>query len=128
VADRIVFAPPPQITQVARVMLIGGARARAVCYRARSAVDENSSRSPISNLNGLVVVLATFFAATQAFNLVIPEAGLPFVLFNVFLFVLLLNTMAGSHGPIVGAPEPRGRHGRRLRAEVRGVGRTLRAG
>ncbi len=50
-----------------------------------------------ANLNGLVVILATFFASTQVFNLVIPEAGLPFLLFNVFLFVLLLNTMAGSH-------------------------------
>jgi hypothetical protein len=60
----------------------------------------NASRSPLANLNGLVVILATFFASTQAFNLVIPELGLPFLLANVFLFVLLVNTMAGSHDRI----------------------------
>ncbi len=94
VADRIVFAPPPLFTLVLGVMLFG------VLVRGQVFAPDrlmNTSRSPISNLNGLVVVLGTFFAATQVFNLVIPEAGLPFVLFNVFLFVLLLNTMAGSH-------------------------------
>ncbi len=43
-----------------------------------------------------MVILATFFASTQVFNLLIPESGLPFLLFNVFFFVLLLNTLAGS--------------------------------
>ena len=42
------------------------------------------------------MIFATFFAATQVFNLVTPESGLPFLLFNVFLFVLLVNTLAGS--------------------------------
>jgi hypothetical protein len=42
------------------------------------------------------VILSTFFAATQVFNLVTPESGLPFLLFNVFLFVLLVNTLAVS--------------------------------
>ena len=56
----------------------------------------SASRTPLENLNGLVVILATFFAATQVFNLVTPESGLPFLLFNVFLFVLLVNTLAGS--------------------------------
>ena len=56
----------------------------------------NASRSPLENLNGLVVILGTFFASTQIFNLLIPDAGLPFLLFNVFFFVLLLNTFAGA--------------------------------
>jgi hypothetical protein len=56
----------------------------------------SASRSPLENLNGLVVILAAFFASTQIFNLVTPESGLPLLLFNVFLFVLLLNTLAGS--------------------------------
>ena len=42
------------------------------------------------------MILSTFFAATQVFNLVTPESGLPFLLFNVFLFVLLVNTLAAS--------------------------------
>ena len=56
----------------------------------------HASRSTLENLNGLVVILAAFFASTQIFNLLIPESGLPFLLFNVFFFVLLLNTLAGS--------------------------------
>ena len=56
----------------------------------------SASRPSLENLNGLVVILSTFFAATQVFNLVTPEAGLPFLLFNVFLFVLLVNTLAVS--------------------------------
>src|SRR5262249_36737192 len=48
------------------------------------------------NLSG-VTVLATMFAATvQAFNSVIPESGLPRLIVVVFLFVLLLNTLAAS--------------------------------
>ncbi len=94
VADRVVFAPPPLFTLVLGIMLL------TVLVRGRVLAPErlmNSSRSPAENLNGLVVMLATFFASTQVFNLVIPESGLPFLLFNVFLFVLLINTMAGAH-------------------------------
>ena len=94
VADRVIFAPPPLFALVLAVMLF------AVLVRGRVLAPErlmNASRSPMANLNGLVVVFAMFFASTQVFNLVIPESGLPFLLFNVFLFVLLLNTMAGSH-------------------------------
>src|SRR5262249_10104039 len=50
----------------------------------------------LENLSG-VTVLATMFAATvQACNSVIPESGLPRLIVVVFLFVLLLNTLAAS--------------------------------
>jgi hypothetical protein len=97
VADRLIFTPPPLFALVLAVMLF------SVLVRGRVLAPErlmNASRSPLANLNGLVVVFTTFFASTQVFNLVIPESGLPFLLFNVFLFVLLLNTMAGSHDRI----------------------------
>ena len=97
VTDRVIFAAPPPFALVLAVMLF------AVLVRGRVFAPErvmNAARSPIANLNGLVVVFATFFASTQVFNLVIPESGLPFLLFNVFLFVLLVNTMAGSHDRI----------------------------
>jgi hypothetical protein len=93
VADRVMLVPPPLFALVLGVLLFG------VLLRGRVLAPErlmNASRSPLENLNGLVVILSTFFASTQVFNLVIPEAGLPFLLFNVFLFVLLLNTLAGS--------------------------------
>jgi hypothetical protein len=94
VSDRLTFTPPPLFALVLGVMLFG------VLIRGRVLAPErllHASRSTIANLNGFIVIAATFFAATQVFNLVIPESGLPFLLFNVFLFVLLVNTMAGSH-------------------------------
>jgi hypothetical protein len=97
VGERVTFSPPPLFTLVLAIMLF------AVLVRGRVFAPDrlmNAGRSPLANLNGLVVILATFFASTQAFNLVIPELGLPFLLSNVFLFVLLLNTMAGSHDRI----------------------------
>ena len=93
VSERVVFAPPPLFALVLGIMLV------SVLVRGRVLAPErlmNASRSPAENLSGFVVMVATFFASTQVFNLVIPESGLPFLLFNVFLFVLLLNTMAGS--------------------------------
>lgn len=90
---RVSFVPPPLFALVLGVMLF------AVLVRGRVLAPDrlmNASRPPLENLNGLVVILATFFAATQVFNLVTPESGLPFLLFNVFLFVLLVNTIAAA--------------------------------
>jgi hypothetical protein len=107
--ERVAFVPPPLFTLVLGMMLFG------VLVRGRVIAPErlmSASRTTLQNLSGLVVILATFSAATQAFNLVTPESGLPFLLFNVLLFVLLVNTLAGapdrlsvlrSTGVIVGA-------------------------
>lgn len=91
VGDRVTFVPPPLFALVLAMMLFG------VLVRGRVLAPErlmSASRLPLENLNGLAVVLSTFFAAAQIFNLVTPEAGLPFLLFNVLLFVLLVNTLA----------------------------------
>jgi hypothetical protein len=93
VDDRLTFVPPPLFALVLGVMLF------AVLVRGQVLAPERlmrASRPPLENLNGFVVIMSTFFAATQIFNLVTPEAGLPFLLFNVFLFVLLVNTLAAS--------------------------------
>jgi hypothetical protein len=93
VDDRLTFVPPPLFALVLGMMLFG------VLVRGRVLASErlmSASRTSLENLNGLVVILSTFFAAAQVFNLVTPEAGLPFLLFNVFLFVLLVNTLAAS--------------------------------
>lgn len=90
--DRVTFVPPPLFALVLGVMLFG------VLVRGGVLAPErlmSSSRPPLANLNGVVVMLSAFFAATQIFNLVTPDSGLPFLLFNVFLFVLLVNTLAG---------------------------------
>jgi hypothetical protein len=43
-----------------------------------------------------VVLACAFVAATQAFNVAIPESGLPRLLFSVFLLALLMNTFAAA--------------------------------
>jgi hypothetical protein len=58
----------------------------------------HAASRPRSNLNGLVAILSAFFAAAQVFNLV-ARSRVAVLLFNVFLFVLLVNTLAFS--PIV---------------------------
>jgi len=96
-ADRVTFVPPPLFALVLGVMLFG------VLVRGRVLAADSlmsASRTSLENFNGFVVILSTFFAATQVFNLVTPESGLPFLLFNVFLFVLLVNTLAGAHDRI----------------------------
>jgi hypothetical protein len=97
VADSLTFVPPPLFALVLGVMLFG------VLVRGRVLAADSlmsASRTSLENFNGFIVVLSTFVAATQVFNLVTPESGLPFLLFNVFLFVLLVNTLAGAHDRI----------------------------
>ena len=92
ISDKIVLAAPPLFSLVLGTLLFG------VLVRGRVlAADRllSSSRSQLENLNGLVLVLVLFSASTQVFNLIVPDAGLPYLLFNVFLFVLLVNTLVG---------------------------------
>jgi len=93
VADRLMLLPPPLFTLVLAFVLVG------VLVRSGALAPErlmSPARRPLANMSGLVVVLTAFAAATQAFNVAIPESGLPRLLFSVFLLVLLLNTLAAS--------------------------------
>jgi hypothetical protein len=93
IADRIVLLPPPLFALVLGLLLFGVlVRSGAVAvHRMMSA-----GRSRLANANGLVVILTTFLASAQVFNLVTPETGLPRLLFSVFFLVLLFNTLAAS--------------------------------
>ena len=55
-----------------------------------------ASRSALANLNGAVVLAALWLASAQVVALLIPESGLPRIVFAVFLLILLLNTVAAS--------------------------------
>ena len=93
VVDRIVLLPPPLFALVLAFLLLG------VLVRAGALAPErlmNASRPALANVSGAIVLLTAFVASAQAFNVAIPEAGLPRLLFSVFLFVLLLNTLAAS--------------------------------
>jgi hypothetical protein len=93
VADRVVLLPPPLFTLVLAFLLVG------VLVRSGALAPErlmSADRSPLANVSGAVVIVTAFMAATQAFNVAIPETGLPRLLFSVFLLVLLINTLAAS--------------------------------
>jgi len=93
IAERVILMPPPLFALVLAMLLLG------ILVRSGALAPErlmSAARPPAANLNGLVVLIATFLASAQAFNLATPESGLPRLLFGVFLFVLLLNTMAAS--------------------------------
>lgn len=93
IADRLVFLRPPLSALMLAVLLLA-ALVRCGAFAPQRLM--NPARSALQNLSG-VTVLATMFAATvQAFNSVIPESGLPRLIIVVFLFVLLLNTLAAS--------------------------------
>ena len=122
--ERVMFVPPPLFALVLGVMLFG------VLVRGRVLAPDrlmSASRPPLENLNGLVVILSTFFAATQVFNLVTPEAGLPFLLFNVFLFVLLVNTLAVLSRSRVRAAKHGHHYRRSVYPEVHRAGRDIRS-
>ncbi len=93
VADRVVLLPPPLFALVLACMLVG-----VLVKSGALAPDRlvHAGRTGIANANGVTIMLALFAAAAQAFNVAIPEYGLPRLLFSVFLFVLLLNTLAAS--------------------------------
>ena len=93
IADRVVLLPPPLFTLVLAFLLVG------VLVRSGALAPEriiNAERSGVANANGAIVLAALFAASTQAFNVAIPETGLPRLLFSVFLLVLLMNTYAAS--------------------------------
>jgi hypothetical protein len=54
------------------------------------------SRSVLANANGMVVLLSLFAAAAQILNMLTPRSGLPLFFVDVFLFVLLLNTLVAQ--------------------------------
>jgi len=90
---RILFVPPPLSTLVLAIVLM------AALVRCGALAPErliHSGRPPLAIASGVIVLLTTFAAAVQAFNVVIPESGLPRVVVTVFLFLLVLNTIAAS--------------------------------
>ena len=93
IANRVALLPPPLFTLVLSVLLLG------LLVRCGALAPNrlmHASRSALANLNGLIVMLATFLASAQAFNAATPESGVPRVLFNVVFLILLANTIAAA--------------------------------
>ena len=93
VADRVLFVRPPLSALVLAVLLV------IALVRCGALAPErlmHPARSPLQNASGAAVLTTMFAATVQAFNSVMPEFGLPRVIVVVFLFVLLLNTIAAA--------------------------------
>ncbi len=56
----------------------------------------SSARPPLANVNGAVVAVTLWLAASQTIAMLIPESGLPRVALGVFFLVLLVNTAAAA--------------------------------
>jgi hypothetical protein len=54
----------------------------------------HASRSIVANANGAAVLFALFVASAQVLTMLTPTRGLPLLFMDIFLFVLLLNTLA----------------------------------
>lgn len=84
--------PPPLMALVLGVLLLG------TLIRTGALAPErlmHTSRTPLENLSGAIVLATLFAASAQIFNLLTPEHGLLHVLFGVFFLVQLLTTLAG---------------------------------
>jgi hypothetical protein len=87
---RVALVLPSLFSLVLATMLIG-----ALVRSGALAPDRllHASRSTIANANGAVVLLTLFAATAQMLAMLTPRTGLPLLFVDIFLFVLLLNTL-----------------------------------
>ena len=93
VGTTIRLVPPSLSAIVLAVMLIGALVRARVLVPARLL---DSTRQPLENLSGAVVLLTLLAATAQALNLVVPERGLLHFVFVVFLFVQFVSLAAAG--------------------------------
>jgi hypothetical protein len=94
-AEDVRLVPPPLVALVLAMLLVV-CLVRGGVLRPERLM--NSTRSPLENLSGLIVLLTLYAASAQVFNLVIPDTGLLHAVFAVFLFIQLLTMVASSTG------------------------------
>lgn len=87
---RVTLEPPSLFSLVLATMLLV-----ALVRSGALAPDRllHTSRSIIANANGVVVMFALFAATAQVLAMLTPRTGLPLLFVDIFLFVLLLNTL-----------------------------------
>lgn len=93
VAERVVLAPPPLFALVFSVLVLG---LLVRCGALAPGRLVHAARPLPANLNGLIVIVALFFASAQVFTLITPESGLPRILVILFFLALIANTFAAS--------------------------------
>ena len=92
-AEHVSFVPPPLFALVLACLLLG------TLVRSGALAPEcllHGSRTIVANLNGAVVLASLFAATAQLLNMLTPRSGLPVLLFDAFLLILLANTWITS--------------------------------
>jgi hypothetical protein len=84
------FVPPSVFSLVLAIVLIGALVGSGALAPERLL---DGSRAVLANANGAVVLATLVVAAAEVFTMLTPETGLPRFFVDVFLLVLLLNTM-----------------------------------
>ena len=87
------FSAPSAFALVLACLLIG------VLVRSGALVPDrllHGSRTVLENANGAVVLVTLFVASAQLLTALTPSSGLPLLLFDAFLLVLLTNTLVAA--------------------------------
>lgn len=88
---RVALEPPTLFALGLAVLLIA-----ALVRSGALAADRllHGRRGALANANGAALLLALFAASAQILTMLTPRSGLPLLFVNIFLLVLLLNTLA----------------------------------
>jgi len=91
IGTRVTLTPPSLFALMLATLLIA-----ALVRSGALAPDQllHGSRSILANANGAAVLVTLFVASAQILSMLTPRRGLPLLFVNMFLFVLLLNTLA----------------------------------
>ncbi len=87
------LAPPALFSLVLGVLLVG------VLVQSGALAPQrlmHGTRTALANANGFLIVATLLVAAAQMFSLLMPDTGVPRLLFALYFLVLLVNTMAAS--------------------------------
>jgi hypothetical protein len=89
----VTFLPPSLFSLVLGTMLVAALVRSGALAPVRLL---HGSRSILANANGAVVLATLLAAASQLLAMLTPRSGLPLFFVDVFLFVLLLNTLVAQ--------------------------------
>jgi len=89
----VALEPPSLFALVLATMLLGALVRSGALDPARLL---HGSRPIVANANGAVVLATLFLAGSQVLAMVTPRTGLPLFFVDIFLFVLLLNTLVAQ--------------------------------
>jgi hypothetical protein len=89
------FAPPSAFALVLASILVG------ILVRSGALAPErllHSDRTILANGNGALLLATVLLASAQLLTMLTPSSGLPLLLFDAFLLILLVNTMVAAQG------------------------------